>query len=59
MEEKTCSKCKFATRLKSGGYWCRKKYYDIEGLTCFAEKPDQFADIGKKVLPEPSKTMNL
>lgn len=31
----TCSKCRYATKLKSGAYRCRRKNYDIKQLKCF------------------------
>ena len=31
----TCGKCRYATKLKSGAYRCRRKNYDIEQFKCF------------------------
>lgn len=31
----SCRKCRYATKLKSGAYRCRRKNYDIEQFKCF------------------------
>lgn len=31
----TCRKCRYATKLKSGAYRCRRKNYDIDQFKCF------------------------
>lgn len=36
----TCSKCRYATRLKSGAYRCRRKNYDIAQFKCFKPLED-------------------
>ena len=37
-QEKNCSDCHYATKLKSGAYRCRRKRYDIAAKSCFKPK---------------------
>ena len=36
-----CINCYYATRLKSGYIWCRKKKFDTVNLSCFKRKENQ------------------
>ncbi len=40
-QEKNCSDCHYATKLKSGAYRCRRKRYDIAAKSCFKPKEEE------------------